>query len=121
MIGYAIFSGTVAFSLMCVSYEIMAQRYEWPIGAILARPLSLPKIVALVSGVYAFGKSFVVFEWWSPLVVLVIGQSLAFVLTMALKKNAQAVSIIGVFLGFILTALYASESRPLGFLQTLFS
>lgn len=117
MIGHIIFIFTVAIGLACVSYEIMARNYGWPVGEVFAKTLSIPKLFGFFGAIYALIKSFLIFYWWTPFVVLVFAQFLAFGIVMVFKKNTQIVCIFGVFLGFIFTVLYTSESTPLGFLR----
>ncbi|MEI6300951.1 MAG: hypothetical protein WCR74_05865 [Betaproteobacteria bacterium] len=119
MIGYAIFSATLAFSIMCVAYSGMAKSYGWPVGTILAEGASIPKVMAFVGGILSVVRSFVVYEWWTPVVVIVIGQVVAFILLMTFKGKAQAICVVGTVLGFFFTSLYQSESRPFGFFHAL--
>ena len=121
MIGYSIFIVSVALSIACISYSIMARSNGWPVGAILAKDTATPKIAGFVTALWALVKTFVVFHWWSPIVVLVSGWLLALAITMAMKKNTQILCILGVFPAFIFTSLYVSESKPLGFLHRLLS
>jgi len=118
--GYIIFTCSMAVAAICISYDSMARAKGWPVGKILSKDASLPKIVAFITQLWTLGKSFMVFEWWSPFVVLIIGWHLAFLLTMSLRKNVQFLGLLGIFPAFVLTILYVSESKPLGMLQDIF-
>lgn len=111
----------MAVAVVCISYDSMARAKGWPVGGILSKDGSVPKIAAIITALWVLGKSFMVFQWWSPLVILVIGWLLAFVLTMILKKNVQFIGVLGVFPALALTILYLSESKPLGMLNVIFS
>lgn len=121
MYGYIIFIISMAIAVVCISYNSMARVKGWPVGEILSKDASVPKIGAMITALWVLGKSFLVFQWWSPLVILVIGWLLAFLLTMILKKNVQFVGILGVFPTLTLTILYLSESKPLGMLHGIFN
>lgn len=121
MVGYMIFIFSMAMAVICISYASMARANGWPVGATLSKDASLPKITALITALWILGKSFMVFQWWSPIAILIIGWILAFALTMMFKKNVQFMGVLGVFPAFVFTVLYASESKPFGMLHTLFS
>lgn len=121
MIGYAIFVGSMAVSIICVSYDAMARSKGWPVGDLLSRPDSLPKITALVTALWVIGKSFFLWSWWSPALILIIAWIAAFILTMSLKKYAQVVAIVGIFPALLFAILYVSEDRPLGMLHRIFT
>ena len=92
----------------------MAISYRWPIGEILLSDASFLKGLSLITILWALGKSFFVFFWWSPIVVLALGWVLAFVITMGLKHQVQWLGVIGIYPAFIMTVLYISDSKPLG-------
>jgi Na+(H+)/acetate symporter ActP len=120
MIGYMIFTLTITLSVCCSAYDTFARRNGWPVGEVLAKDASTVKIVALIAGLLALGKSFFVLEWWSPFAILAAGWILAFALTMLLKKTTQILCIVGIFPAAIATILYISESKPFGMLHRLF-
>jgi len=121
MVGYVIFTLAVAISIACISYDTMARSKGWPVGGVLEKDYSIPKIAAFVTALWALGKAFFVFQWWSPLLVLGLGWLIGFILTMALKRHAQVLCILGVFPAFFFTVVYISEEKPFGFLHRLFS
>lgn len=121
MVGYVIFISSMALAVICISYDSMARAKGWPVGEILSKDASLPKIVAFITALWVLGKSFMVFHWWSPIVILVMGWGLAFALTMTLKKNVQFVCTLGIFPALVFTILYVSEGKPFGMLHKLFS
>ena len=121
MIGYIIFISSMALAITCMSYDSMARPKGWPVGEILSKDASMPKIAAFITALWALVQSFLVFSWWSPLVILILGWFLAFFLTMSLKKNVQFVCIVGIFPALILTILYISEEKPFGMLHKIFS
>jgi hypothetical protein len=121
MIGYMIFIYSMAMAVVCISYDSMARAKGWPVGEVLAKDASLPKIGAFITTLWIIGKSFMVFSWWSPIVIVIVGWILAFALVMMLRKNVQFVGIIGVFPSLIFTILYISEEKPFGMLHKLFS
>ena len=117
MIGYTIFTIAVALWLGSVSYTIMAHSRGWPVGEILSGDAPIPPFVGFVTGLWALAKSFYLFNWWSPIVILAAGWILAFAITMLLKQRSQFLWVIGVFPAFLFTILYTSESKPLGILH----
>lgn len=121
MIGYFIFSATVALGTMCIAYDGVARAKGWPVGSILSNAASIPKLAALVSVLWALGKSLWLFSWWSPIVIWLAGTFVAFVAMFLLKRHAQTPAIIGPFVCLFLTAGYVSEDTPLGALHRLFS
>jgi len=121
MVGYVIFIFSMAMAVICISYDSMARAKGWPVGEILSKDASLPKITAFITALWILGKSFMVFQWWSPIAILFIGWILAFALTMMFKKNVQFVGVLGVFPALVFTTLYISETKPFGMLHKLFS
>ena len=121
MVGYTIFIFSMATAVICISYDSMAGAKGWPVGEILSKNASLPKTTAFITALWILGKSFMVFYWWSPIVILIIGWILAFALTMIFKKNVQFIGVLGVFPALVFTILYTSESKPFGMLHKLFS
>lgn len=121
MYGYIIFILSMAAALICMSYSQMARASGWPVGEILSKETSLPKIAAFITLLWVIGKSFMVFQWWSPLIIIVIGWIVAFVLTRVLRENVQFIGIIGIFPMLLMTVLYTSETKPLGMLSNLLS
>jgi hypothetical protein len=120
MYGYIIFIVSMAVSIVCISYDSMARAKGWPVGEILSNDESVPKIAAMISVLLTLGKSFMMFHWWSPLVILLCGWLLALILTMTLKKNVQFIGVIGIFPALAITAMYLSESKPFGMLHYIF-
>ena len=114
MYGYIILICSTAIGIICISYRDMAIPHRWPTGEILLSGTSLPQILALTTILWALGKSFFVFFWWSPIVVLALGWVLAFVITMGLKHHVQWLGVIGIYPAQLLTLLYISDSKPLG-------
>lgn len=121
MIGYFIFIFSMALAITCISYNGMARSKGWPVGELLVEDASLPKIVAFITALWVIGKSFIIFNWWSPIAILIVGWITAFIITMSLKKYAQSICIIGIFPAFILTVLYFSEEKPFGWVHNIFS
>jgi hypothetical protein len=121
MVGYVIFICSMAMAVICISYDSMARTKGWPVGEILYKDASLPKITAFITALWILGKSFMAFQWWSPVVIFIFGWILAFTLTMMFKKNVQLVGILGVYPALIFSILYISESKPFGMLHKLFS
>ena len=119
MIGYFIFICSMALAVICISYDTMARSKGWPIGLVLSKDASLPKIVAFITALWVIGKSFMIFHWWSPIVILILGWLLAYLITISLKTYAQFICIIGIFPAFIFTILYMSEAKPFGFLHRI--
>ena len=111
----------MTLAITCVAYDSMAQSKGWPAGEILSKDASFPKIVAFITILWVLGKSFMVFQWWSPIVILILGWILSFILTITLKKNVQLICIPGVFPAFIATTLYISEAKPFGIFHNIFS
>ena len=111
----------MAIAITCISYDMMARSKGWPVGAILAKDASVPKIVAVITALWVLGKSFMIFQWWSPIAIFIMGWILAFILTMLLKKNMQFVCVLGIFPAWVLTILYISESKPFGMLHNIFN
>ena len=121
MIGYLIFIFSMAMAVICISYDSMAHTKGWPVGEILSKDASLPKIAAFITALWVLVKSFMTFYWWSPIVILIAGWLLAFVLTMMFRKNVQFVCVLGIFPALVFTILYISEQKPFGMLHKLFS
>lgn len=121
MTGYVIFTCSMAIALICISYDSMARSKGWPVGEILSKDASVPKIVAFVTVLWVLGKSFATFHWWSPIIILIAGWFLAFALTMALRKNVQFLCVLGIFPAFLFTVIYVSENKPFGLFHKLFS
>ena len=121
MIGYFIFICSMALAITCISYDTMARSNGWPVGEILAKYASFPKITAFITALWVIGQSFMVFNWWSPIVIIILGWVLALIITMSLKKNVQFVCIIGIFPALVFTILYISEEKPFGMLHNIFS
>ena len=119
MIGYMIFTVTAALAICAVSYDTFARARGWPVGEVFAKDASFVKLFAVIAGIWAVGKSFFVLHWWSPLVVLVLGWLLAFIITLVFKSWTQFLVFL-VFPLFVLTILYLSESKPFGMLHGLF-
>jgi CHASE2 domain-containing sensor protein len=111
----------MAVAVVCISYSSMARQNGWPVGEILSKDASVPKIAAFITALWIVGKSFVVYQWWSPLIIVFIGWFVAFVLTMVLRQNVQFVGVLGIFPALAFTILYLSESKPLGMLQSIVS
>lgn len=120
MIGYIIFICAISSAVICISYDTMARTKGWAIGEILLKDASYPKIASLITVAWVLIKSFIAFNWWSPILILITGWLLALFFTMILKKNVQILGLLSIFPMFILTVLYVSESRPCGFLHNLF-
>ncbi len=121
MLGYIIFILSMGIAVSCISYETIARERGWAVGEICSQDASLPKIIAFVTIIWILGKSFMVFNWWSPIVIFITGWLLAFIMTMALKKNIQFISILGIFPSLFFAILYISEEKPFGMLHQLFS
>ena len=121
MVGYVIFISAMVISISCISYSGIAQAKGWPVGMLLHKEASLPKIAAFITVLWILVKSFIIFHWWSPFVILISGWILALVLTYTIKKNVQFVCILGVFPSLIFTILYISEAKPFGLLHKIFS
>jgi hypothetical protein len=118
--GYAIFSLAIAMAVACSAYAGVARARMWPIGEWLSSSASLPRIGAIITILWVVVKSYVVFSWWSPLIISTVGFSLAFALTFAMREKIQCVIVPGIFISFILAALYVSERLPFGFVSRLF-
>lgn len=121
MMSYLIFVGSMAFAVICISYDSIARAKGWPVGEVLSNDASLPKIIALITAIWILAKSFLVLEWWSPFAILALGWFIAFILTMALRKHVQFLGILGVFPALFFTIIYISESKPFGMLYSMFS
>jgi hypothetical protein len=121
MIGYTIFLVSMVISISCISYSGIAQSKGWPVGMLLHKDASFPKIAAFVTALWVLVKSFIIFHWWSPIIILVSGWLIALIFVFTLKKNVQFISIFGVFPSLILTILYISETKPFGILHKIFS
>ncbi len=121
MVGYIIFVCSMALAITCISYDSMARTKGWPVGEILSKGASLPKIAAFITALWVLGKSFMVFQWWSPIVIIALGWVLAYFLTMTFKKNVQFICILGIFPALVFTILYISETKPFGVLHNIFS
>ena len=121
VVGYIIFICSMAIAVICISYDSMALAKGWPVGEILAKDASLPKIAAFITALWILGKSFMIFNWWSPIVILIAGWILAFVLTMIIRKNVQFVGVLGIFPSLAFTILYISDQKPFGILHKLFN
>ena len=111
----------MALAITCISYDTMARSKGWPVGEILSKDASLPKIAAFITALWVIGKSFMIFHWWSPIAILILGWLMAFLITMAFKKNAQFVCILGIFPALLFTILYISEEKPFGMFHKIFS
>jgi hypothetical protein len=59
MIGYTIFIISLATSVACISYSGIAQSKGWPVGMLLHKDASFPKIVAFVTTLWVLVKSFI--------------------------------------------------------------
>ena len=121
MIGYIIFICSMTLALICISYDTMAKPKGWPTGEILSKDASMPKIAAFITALWVLGNSFIVFHWWSPILIFILGWVTAFILTMTLKKRVQLICIIGIFPALVFTILYTSETKPFGILHSIFS
>jgi hypothetical protein len=108
-------------AVICISYCPMARQNGWPVGEILSKDGAMPKIAAFITALWVVGKSFMVFQWWSPIVIVAIGWLVAFILTVALKEGVQFVGVLGIFPALAFTILYLSESKPFGMLHAIFS
>lgn len=121
MIGYTIYIFAVSVAVCCMSYDTLAVQKGWPVGEILAKDASLPKITAIITVLWAMAKSFLIFHWWSPILVLVVGWFFAFGITNLLQKHTQIFCIIGIYPALLFTIFYISEDKPLGIIHKLFS
>lgn len=121
MIGYIIFIVSMAIAIMCISYDTMAKSKGWPSSEILSKNASLPKIAAFITALWICVKSFFVFHWWSPIVILILGWVFAFIMTILFKKNTQFICILGIFPAMLFTILYISESEPFGIIHKIFN
>lgn len=121
MIGYIIFIFSIGLALACLAYDTTARSEGWSVGTILAKDASLPKIASYMTVLLILVKSFIIFSWWSPLVILIISFFLAFYFVMILKENVQILCIYGIFPALVFSILYISEKRPFGMLHILFS
>ena len=97
MVGYIVFIIAMVISISCISYSGIAQSKGWPVGKLLDKDASLLKIVAFMTILWIVVKSFIIFHWWSPLIILFSGWILALFLTFILKKSTQFVCILGIF------------------------
>jgi len=119
--GHIIFIVSMVAAVICISYCPMARQNGWPVGEILSKDGAMPKIAAFITALWVVGKSFMVFQWWSPIVIVAIGWLVAFILTVALKEGVQFVGVLGIFPALAFTILYLSESKPFGMLHAIFS
>lgn len=117
MTGYIIFICSMAMAILCITYDSMARAKGWPVGVLLSKDASLPKITAFITAIWILIKSFLILHWWSPIVILIAGWFLGFFLTMLIRKMVQPICIIGIFPAFLFTILYISEDKPLGWLH----
>lgn len=120
MIGYTIFILAATFAMSWLAYPVIAQRNGWPRGEMALNPASAISIGAFLTMLLTLGKSLYLLSWWSPIAILVTSTLLGSVATSMLKGSTQVLCIVGVYPMFILSALYASEARPLGFLHRFF-
>jgi len=120
MVGYTIFICAMAIAIACISYAPMAEQAGWPIGEILHRGGSIPNIIAFLTIPWIIVKSFILYHWWSPLVIVAIGWLLALVLTMTLKKNVQFLCVFGIWIAFLLTVSYFPGAKPSAILHHIF-
>lgn len=119
MVGYIIFTATISLAWICISYKDFALKSGWPIGTILNNDTSLPKLMSIVALLWALVKSVLVYNWYSFLIVGILGFFIAFTLTSLFKKNVQFLGVIGIFPMWFLTIIYNSEEAPFGFFHNL--
>ncbi|MEQ8948419.1 MAG: hypothetical protein RIC90_13135 [Balneola sp.] len=120
MFGYLILIATCSLGFISITYKGYALSRGWPIGKILSNELSTIRLASLVAMVWALFRSVILFEWHSFLVVLICGFILAYLLSVAFKKNVQLIVIFGTFPAFILTILYRPEKSFFYFITELF-
>ena len=98
----------------------MARARGWPVGETLDEDVSIPKIFAFVAAPWVLVKAFIVFYWWSRVLVIVLGWALAFLVTMLLKKHTHVLCVLGIIPAFVFAVLYHSEQNPFASISLIF-
>lgn len=99
----------VAISIASISYRWMAQQAGWPVGSILDKTVSWPAAVGGITITWCLLKALSLLAWWSPLLLLVAGYFLAFVLTTMLKEKVQYLCVFGCIPAFVLAFVSGVE------------
>lgn len=103
---YAVLAVTFGSGFIAIGYDIQARSRGWPVGEWLSGDAPVMKIVAFVTMVGTLGISFVVFRWWSPIVVFGLGVAFGFFATQLLKSKVQVLAILGTVVGWVLCLFY---------------
>jgi hypothetical protein len=103
---YLVLVLTFGSGFVVVGYEDHAEMKGWPVGSWLSGDTSLMKLLSVVCMLSAIVISFMVFSWWSPLVVILAGICVGFLASQLLKSWVQLPAIVGVAAGFVLCPLW---------------
>ena len=120
MIGFTIFTLTIAVALINFSYKVFSEWKGWPCGKILYKDMSRTKTASAIVGLVAIAKTFLNYEWWAVLLVIPVGWLLSIIIINVLKQHSQIIGIAGIYPAFICTAVYISEDRPFGLFHWFF-
>ena len=100
---YSILILTFTASVVILGYAERAVNSGWPIGTFLASPTSIMPFVSILNILLVLGVSFYKYNWWSPLVVTVLGIVVSFIVTVSLRWHVQIFGLFGMLLGFVAT------------------
>jgi len=96
---------TFCFCVTVATYGPYAQARGWPIGELYLEPSPLMMIPAFMLGISSIVLSFVKLQWWSFMVVAVVGWLLSFIITNLLRSAAQFIGAFGVVVMFFYTCI----------------
>ena len=105
MFEYIIFILSMSISVICISYSLYAIGVGWTVGEILSKDDSIVKIVSFINGIWILIKTFLMFNWWTPIIIFLVGWALGFILIIIFKQKVQWIGIIGICPAFILTTI----------------
>ncbi len=104
-----IFTLLAAFAWMILAYDGFAERDGWPVGEMFRADTSMIKIASFIGLPSAAIAAAYLANWWSAVVVVVVGFFVAVALTRMLRAYAQPVSIVGLVLCWVAGVLMVSQ------------
>lgn len=95
----------LSITVMFSTYKGYAQQHGWAIGTFFDTKEVYLILAGKLLGLWALIESFIVIKWYSPLVILVLGIAISFIITNILKSWAQLFSLVFGVASFFLLCL----------------
>ncbi|ELY1990400.1 MULTISPECIES: hypothetical protein [Vibrio] len=98
-LGFAILCFLYVSATSVVIYENYAEPRGWSVGAWFSG-LTILVLASLITAFACLILSYTLYVWWTPILLFLIGSSLAQSFIASLKVKSQAFAFVGLILGW---------------------